>query len=415
MAQFSPAHSSSSKSKSKTASKGSGFDMKIAILMLVMVVNALAYGVIIPLLYPYASRFGINPFSLGLLFASFSLAQLISTPILGRLSDKFGRRPVLLFCLAGTALSLFMFAGAKSVLMLFVARIIDGVTGGNNSVAQAMVADSTEGPARAKAFGLLGAAFGFGFLIGPALGGILSQYGLTVPFWFGGILAAVGTVLGIIFLPETLPKQAKKVAKSEPLFNFGSLGKALFAPYTGLVLGISLITAIALNVFILGFQSFTVDILKLPATQVGLLFALFGFVSIIMQAVGLRWLLSVIPSKKIILTGSMIVCAVVMAMLSRTTTFYSFMGVLVFYMIANAPQLPLVSALLSERSRPEDQGGILGINQSYVSLGQIIGPLVAGYIAVVSVPLVFMVGAGVYLLATFATIGLYRKGKPANL
>lgn len=147
-----------------------------------MLVNALSYGTIIPLMYPYSARFGINALGLSLLFACFSLAQLIATPIIGRLSDKYGRKPLLLLCLGGTGLSLALFASAQNVAMLFVARILDGITGGNNSVAQAAIADSSTGKDRAQAFGLLGASYGFGFLLEPALGGVLSEISLSTPF-----------------------------------------------------------------------------------------------------------------------------------------------------------------------------------------------------------------------------------------
>ena len=169
-------------------------------LSILMLVNALAYGVIIPLLYPYAKTFGMTPLGLSLLFASFSLFQFLFTPIIGRLSDVYGRRPLLLFSILGTGLSLVMFGMSQSIWQLFVARIIDGITGGNMSVAQAVIADSIKGPERAKAFGMLGASFGFGFLVGPAIGGFLSQYSLSAPFFFSAGLAVISTIFVYFFL-----------------------------------------------------------------------------------------------------------------------------------------------------------------------------------------------------------------------
>jgi len=153
------------------------------VLGLVMLVNALSYGMFIPLQYPYASRFGITPVGLSIMLALFSASQFIATPIIGRLSDRFGRKPLLLISLLGTSLSLAFFALAQTAWMLFAARILDGITGGNNSVAQAVIADTTTGRDRAKSFGLLGALFGVGFLLGPALGGLLSRISLTAPFF----------------------------------------------------------------------------------------------------------------------------------------------------------------------------------------------------------------------------------------
>jgi len=372
------------------------------VLVLVLLVNALSYGTIIPLLYPYASRFGIGPIGLSWLFASFSIAQFIATPIIGRLSDKYGRKPLLLICLLGTSISLALFASAQSVLMLFVARILDGITGGNNSVAQAIIADSTTGPERAKAFGLLGAAFGFGFLLGPALGGILSQFGLTVPFWFASGLALLGTILGQVILKETLPPQKVKI-NNKPLFNFKSLYEALFAPLTGIILAISFLATLALQTFVLGFQTFTVDILRLSTTQIGFLFAAFGMAQIIMQAVGLRLLLANISSKKKILLGSLGLCVMAMFLMALTSSFLPFVATFVIYMFSSAPQLPILSALLSERTKAEDQGGVMGIQQSYISLGQIAGPLLGGAIAAISIHGVFFAAGVMFVFGIIAT------------
>ncbi len=388
---------------------------RLLVLALVMIINALAYGTIIPLLYPYASRFGITPLGLSFLFASFSLAQFISTPILGRLSDRFGRKPVLVLCLLGTSLSLGLFAAATNVVMLFAARLIDGITGGNISVAQAMIADSTTGTERAKSFGLLGAAFGFGFLLGPALGGLLSQFGLTTPFWFASGLALVGTIAGWLLLPETLSKSVKKQQHREPLFNVRALGRALFSPVVGVVLLVSVVASTAGNAFIIGFQSFTVDILRLSARDVGLLFALSGVVNILAQGLGIRWLLTYVKSKKLVLVVSLLCSVLVMGATYFSYNFTSFVGVMLVYMITASPQVAMLTALLSERTNVEDQGEMLGINQSFTSLGQIVGPLVAGLVTTISVPAVFLLSCGLYAVALLASRWLYVPVKKVDL
>lgn len=388
----------------------------LLILSLVMVVNALAYGMIIPLLYPYAARFGINAMGLSWLFASFSLAQFLSTPVLGRLSDRFGRKPVLLWCLMGTSASLALFAAATSVPLLFVARIIDGITGGNISVAQAIIADKSTGADRAKNFGLLGASFGTGFLVGPALGGLLSEISLAAPFWFASALALVGAMVGWFVLEETLDPKAKRVQRHEPLFQFGTTFKALFSPTVGVVLLIGLLAATAGNGYYIGFQSYTVDVLKLSTRNVGLLFALSGLVNILAQAVGIRWLFSVVKSKKFILVTSLILTSVMMAVTSLAMSFWSFAAMMLVFMIVNAPQLPVLGTLLSERTKPEDQGAMLGINQSYQSIGQVIGPLLAGVVATQHPSLVFVLCAGIFGVAVIASRWLFvpLRGK-ANL
>lgn len=377
----------------------------LLILCLIMVINALSYGVIIPLMYPYAERFGIGAFGLSILFASFSFAQFLSTPILGRLSDRYGRKPILLICLLGSAISLAFFASATSAVMLVIARMIDGATGGNISVAQAVVADSTKGEERTKAFGLLGATFGFGFLVGPALGGFLSQYGMTTPFWFASILALVGVIAGYFMLEETLVE--KQIHHNQPLFNFKKMSDALFHPLTGIVLLITLLTSIAQNGWIIAFQSFTNDILRLSTWNVSLLFTVFGVISLIMQAFGIRVLLKKFTHKKTILVGTFIACIATMIPLYFVTSFVPFFIFVMLYAVVSSPIAPLITGLLSERTKAEDQGGILGINQSYLSIGQVIGPLVAGVIATTSVNAVFLSTSVLMMITLFATRWLY--------
>jgi len=379
----------------------------LLLLALIMMINALAYGTIIPLLYPYATRFGINPVGLSLLFASFSFAQFIATPIIGRLSDKFGRKPLLLLCLLGTSASLALFASAQSVTMLFVARIIDGITGGNISVAQAIIADTTDGNDRAKAFGMLGGAFGFGFLLGPALGGLLSQLGLTAPFWFGSLLALAGTVVGSFVLKETLPPGARQ-STNKPLLDVKALVKALFSPVVGIILAIGFLGSIAQNAFVIGVQSFTVDFLAMTPTQSGLMFAGVGLITILMQIGGIRLLLDKVKSKKKLIVVTLIFSSLSLALLFVPRTLIPFLFALVFYVVATSPVVPVVTALLSERTKGEDQGAILGINQSYVSLGQVIGPLIAGLVSVqLGIPSIFIVGSGFFVLALFFSYWLY--------
>lgn len=388
-----------------------GKKITLVVLMLVMLVNALAYGTIIPLMYPYASKFGITPVSLSWLFASFSLAQFLATPVLGRLSDKFGRKPVLVVSLFGTCISLAAFASANSVIWLFVARILDGVTGGNISVAQAVIADSTSGVDRAKSLGMLGASFGFGFLVGPALGGLLSVFGLTAPFWFASGLALIATVLAQIFLKETVNKEAPIKLKKEPLFKVHQLVSSLMSPVVGVALLITLLTSIAQNAWVIGFQAFTVDILKLSAQTIGLMFTAVGLVSVIMQGIGVRILLSRITSKSKLLIGSLGLVAVLQLMFALTGTLVPFTVLMLVYVAMFAPVVPVITAIISERTLAEDQGGILGLNQSYTSLGQIIGPLFAGFAITKDVRMVFVL-AGVFMaLALVSSLKLLTPVK----
>src|SRR5476649_1907664 len=176
----------------------------LLIIFLTIFVNLVGFGIIIPLLPFYAETFGASPLVIGLLFAVFSLCQLVASPALGDLSDRWGRRPILVFSLAGTVVSFVMLAMAHSITMLFLARIVDGLSGGNISTARAYVADITEPKDRARAFGLIGAAFGLGFIIGPALSGILARVSYTAPIWAAAAITLVAMLMALMWLPETV-------------------------------------------------------------------------------------------------------------------------------------------------------------------------------------------------------------------
>src|SRR3989441_6951138 len=176
----------------------------LLIIFLTIFVNLIGFGIIIPLLPFYAQTFGASPLVIGLLFAIFSLCQLIAAPALGDLSDRFGRRPVLIFSLLGTVASFVMLALAQTLTVLFLARIVDGLSGGNISTARAYVADITEPKDRARAYGLIGAAFGLGFILGPALSGVLARVSYTAPIWAAAALTLVATAMAWLWLPETV-------------------------------------------------------------------------------------------------------------------------------------------------------------------------------------------------------------------
>src|SRR6476620_10601128 len=178
----------------------------LVVIFTTVFIDLIGFGIVIPVLPFYAegSRFNATPRTVGLLFASYSLMQLSFSPILGCLSDKHGRRPVLLISIIGTGIGFLILGFATTLWMLFVGRILDGITGGNISTAQAYIADVTTKEDRAKGMGLIGAAFGLGFVFGPAIGGVMSRWGINVPFLFAGGLAFANAVLLYFTLPETI-------------------------------------------------------------------------------------------------------------------------------------------------------------------------------------------------------------------
>src|SRR5216110_406913 len=219
-------------------------------------IDLVGFGIVIPVLPFYAegTKFGATPSQVGLLFASYSVMQLIFSPVLGRLSDKYGRRPVLLFSLLGTAAGFLVLGMAGALWMLFVGRIIDGISGGNISTAQAYIADVTTEENRAKGMGLIGAAFGLGFVFGPAIGGILSRWGVEVPFLFAAGLCFANTILLYFRLPETVTPDHPARVSAAGGRGFSQLIQSLRNPRLGFVLSIYFLFIVAFSIMTTSFS-----------------------------------------------------------------------------------------------------------------------------------------------------------------
>lgn len=360
------------------------------IVALIAVVNALGYGIIIPILYSYSKRFGLSDFENGLLFSSFALFSFIATPVIGRLSDKYGRRPLLIFSILGTALSFFITAWAPSAVFLFIARSLDGATAGNISVASAVIADTTEPKDRAKGFGIIGAAFGFGFVFGPAISALTIGYSIKLPFIIAGSVSLVAALVTALFLPET-NKHIGQV-EHKKLFDFTRLWHALFDGQVGRTLLISLLYATSFGLFIYALQPVAVKVLHLTPQLIAVLFTLFGMTGLVTQALIFSRL-----TKKFKLTSlftfALFAVSIVFVSLFFANIFYVFVGFCILLSLGNGIVNPLTQTILSRETDAKSQGSILGLQASYLSIGQIVGPIIGGTIALYSIPAPFLIAS----------------------
>ena len=217
------------KSSGEKPQISSDLKKKLALIFGFVFVDLLGYSLILPLLPYYADTFGASITLVGLLGTSNALAQLVAAPIIGRLSDRYGRRPLLIFSIAGTVLSFLLLGFARSLTMLFISRIMDGLLGGNIALARAYITDVTDDKTRSRGLGIIGAAFGVGFIIGPAMGGFLSQFGFNVPAFVAAGLSAINLILVITLLPESLSADDRQKMRNSPhtRFTFTKLQEAL--------------------------------------------------------------------------------------------------------------------------------------------------------------------------------------------
>ena len=227
---------------------------------LVVFINALSLTILIPVLYLYGRQFGLNDFQTSLLFSIYAIAQFFATPIIGKLSDRFGRKPLLIISLAGTVIANLIAGTATTASVLFIARFLDGITGGNASVAQAIISDVTTPADRAKGFGILGAAFGLGFVLGPAISLFAQQISLGAAFLVSGTISFIALLITLFFLSETLQHKAER---SHNIFDLGleNLVKGLTIPRVSILLIINFFIGTTFTIFTYAFQPYFLHVL----------------------------------------------------------------------------------------------------------------------------------------------------------
>jgi multidrug resistance protein len=365
---------------------------------------------VIPLLPFWAERLGANAFEVGLIITVYALAQLLFTPVLGTLSDRYGRKPVIVVSLFIEAVALVMTALAGSLPLLLLARFISGLGASNIGSAQAVVADVTEKQDRAKGMGLIGAAIGLGFVIGPAAGGILAPAGQTLPFWIAAGVALVNALLVILFLPETHKQASSKTESQATHFRGRGLG-ILFSGWRnavrypsvlGMVL-VNLLYTIAFTGMEAIFALFTQHTFGWGASQNGYIFTYIGVIVVIMQGGLVGRLVKRWREPGVLLAG-LVLMAVGLISLAFSTRFALLLVTLGILSVGDGAVTPTVSTLLSFASPVEVQGEMLGLSQGVGGLGRIVGPLIAGSLYTFSSALPFVVGGILVILAAVVAL-----------
>jgi len=362
--------------------------------------DMIGFGIVAPILGRYADRFGASGFQVGLLFASFSLAQMIFSPILGRWSDRIGRKPVIVISLFGTALGSFITGAAGALWVLFAGRLIDGASGASVSVAQSAITDLATKEQRARMLGLLGMAFGVGFVFGPAIGGLAALGGPHIPFYVAGTLALINAVAAIIRIQETrVPNKAVPTTRVHVPFRkrrYGALA------------GVGFFSMLAFSGFEATFSLFGGARFNLTEASTAVVFLGVGVVMSAVQGSLIGPLTSRFGSLQLLRNGLVLV-SIGLLFLGAAVIWPTMIVALLFMVVGAGISNPSLTALVADSAHEDRRGEALGIQQSASALARVIGPPLAGLaFDHVGIGAPFTFGALIYVLA----IGIaFRKLK----
>ena len=362
--------------------------------------DMIGFGIVAPILGRYADRFGATGFQVGLLFASFSFAQMIFAPILGRWSDRVGRKPVIVISLFGTALGSFITGAAGALWVLFAGRLIDGASGASVSVAQSAITDLATKEQRARMLGMLGMAFGVGFVFGPAIGGLAALGGPHIPFYVAGTLALINAVAAIIRLQETrVPNKAAPTTRVHVPFRkrrYGALA------------GVGFFSMLAFSGFEATFSLFGGARFNLTEASTAVVFLGVGVVMSAVQGSLIGPLTSRFGSLHLLRNGLVFV-SIGLLFLGAAVIWPTMIVALLFMVVGAGISNPSLTALVADSAHEDRRGEALGIQQSASALARVIGPPIAGLaFDHVGIGAPFTFGALIYVLA----IGIaFRKLK----
>jgi len=384
----------------------------LTIIFLTVFIDLLGFGILIPILPTFASgEIGISDFGIGVIIAIYSLIQFLFNPIIGRISDRVGRRPVILVTLLITSLSYILFSFSTTFLVLFASRLLAGIGGSNIGAAQAYIADITDKSNRAKGMGLIGAAFGLGFVFGPIIGGILSEYGYEYVGFASAGFSFLSFIFALIFLPESVKEKKPMMKFSVSLFSIDDFNKILKLPNVGIFIFLFFVIVFSVANIYGTFALLGQKYYGFTDRENGYLFGIIGIVSTIIQG-GLMKRISTIWSEKAIIIFGLIFLMFGLGLLPYGSDFTGVALISGVLAIGTGILQPTLISLVSKYSPEDRQGAILGFNQSIASLARVLGPLWGGFaFQVLGYEAPFVTGGVFALFTIIATIYLIKTNR----
>lgn len=381
----------------------------LLILSFTLVVATLGFGVVIPIIPFYMESMGAGGTELGLLVASYAVMRLIFSPLWGSISDKVGRKPIMMIGILGYGITMVLFGLATELWMLFAARILSGVLSSATSpTTMAYIGDSTSEEDRGGGMGMMGAAVGIGTIFGPALGGLLAGESLSVPFLIAGGMSILALILIAIFLPESLPQAARQSSiKGIQLPEFKLWRQALTSPI-GILLVLAFVMTTGMMIFYGIFGLYALDRFSYGPQQVGIIFMVVGIISALTQGIltgplTKRW------GEAPLIKVAMLVSSIGFVFIVLADSFWTVMLSIGVFIFASALLIPTVTSLTSKRAESM-QGMAMGLTNSFISLGRIVGPLWAGLVYDLNLIFPYISGA-VIMAAGFVVSAIWLKGE----
>ncbi len=393
---------------------------RLAIIFLTIFIDLIGFGIVLPLLPFYAQDFGATPAIIGLLVAIHPAMQFVFGPIWGRLSDRVGRRPILLLGLVGSGLSYMIFGLATSLIWLFASRIMQGIAGANIPVAQAYIADSTDAENRTRGMGLVGAAFGLGFIAGPAIGGVLVNFGYAVPGLFAAALSLANAAAAYFYLPESLSaanrERAAVLGAARRADRFRTAVAFGRQPAIGTLMVIYTLHTFVFAAFTTVFPLWIGHRLGYDAQHAGYLLAYLGLLMAIVQGRLIGPMAHRLGEHRLLVTGALTLVGAY-ALLPLAGSLILLCAVLAPVALGSGLNWPTATSLASQYAPADRQGAVLGVMQSLSALGRTFGAAWAGWVFGRWTPATpFALSAVIMVLAAgFALVFMIKAPAPAAI